>query len=33
MTVHDAIPKRKRLNVQLHTFYKTPASDGGGFCF
>ncbi|MDM4094943.1 hypothetical protein [Klebsiella oxytoca] len=33
MTVHDAIPEKKRLNGQLQLFSKTPASNGGGFCF
>ncbi|WP_151200150.1 hypothetical protein [Klebsiella oxytoca] len=33
MTVHDAIPERKRLNGQLQLLSKTPASNGGGFCF
>ncbi|WP_064370333.1 hypothetical protein [Klebsiella oxytoca] len=33
MAVHDAIPERKRLNGQLQLFSKTPASNGGGFCF
>ncbi|WP_419880155.1 hypothetical protein [Klebsiella oxytoca] len=33
MTVHDAIPERKRLNGQLPHSKKTLVSNGGGFCF
>ncbi|EWF61484.1 hypothetical protein L387_04949, partial [Klebsiella michiganensis] len=33
MTVHDAIPKRKRLNGQLPHSKKTLVRNGGGFCF
>ncbi|MFM0825993.1 hypothetical protein, partial [Klebsiella oxytoca] len=33
MTVHDAIPERKRLNGQPPYSKKTLVSNGGGFCF